>query len=129
MRGVGPIAIVAVLGMAGTARAGDEASAREHYKRGMKAYDLGHYSDAAQEFEAAYTDQDDPVLLFDLGKAYRFSGDYAAAIRSFKSYLRRVPRAENRAEVESRLAELQKLLDEQNRLKEKPAPPPEPPPP
>jgi tetratricopeptide (TPR) repeat protein len=122
MRGLRAIAIVLVFAGAARAQADDGAAAREHSSRGMKAYDLGHYAEAAKEFEAAYTAQDEPALLFNLGQAYRFSGDYAAAIRSFRAYLRRLPRAEKRAEVEARLAELQKLLDEQNRLKERPAP-------
>jgi tetratricopeptide (TPR) repeat protein len=110
----------ALLLASGAASADDTASAREHFKHGIKAYDLGHYAEAATEFEAAYRAQDEPALLFNLGQAYRFGGDYAAAIRCFRSYLRRMPQAANRAEVEARIVDLQKLLDEQNRQKEKP---------
>jgi tetratricopeptide (TPR) repeat protein len=113
--------LVLLLIVAGrSAAADDRATAREHYRRGMKAYDLGHYGDAVKEFEAAYSAQDDPVLLFNLGQAYRFAGDYASAIRSYKSFLRRVPQNPHRAEVEARITELQKLLDDQNREKERP---------
>src|SRR5262249_39625594 len=114
---MGKLAIICVLalGMAGSALADDASAAREHYKRGIKAYAPGHYADAAKEFEAAYQALDEPALLFNLAQAYRFSGDYAAAVRSFRSFLRRMPNTKNRAEVEARIVELQKLLDEQAR--------------
>jgi tetratricopeptide (TPR) repeat protein len=123
------IVLTALLSL--TAQADDRAAAREHYRQGMKAYDLGHYADAAKEFEAAYQALEDPTLLFNLAQAYRFAGDYAAAIRSYKSYLRHVPNSPQRGEVEARITELQKLFDDQTRMNQKPpsgalAPPGEP---
>ena len=114
------MAVAALLVWTSAARADGTATAREHYKQGMKAYDLGHYADAVKEFEAAYQAQDDPVLLFNLGQAYRFEGRNADAIRSYRAFLRRVPDSSHRQEVESRIVELQRLIDEQDRVKEKP---------
>lgn len=94
--------------------------AKQHFEAGTKAYDLGHYDEAVKEYEAAYRAKDDPALLFNIGQAYRGLGDAQAAIRAFRSYLRRLPDAPNRAEVESRIVELQKVADEQARSKEKP---------
>jgi tetratricopeptide (TPR) repeat protein len=68
------------------AGADDIAEAREHYRKGSKAYDLGHYQDAIREYEAAYTIKDDPALLFNIAQAYRLAGDYPNAIRSYKSF-------------------------------------------
>src|SRR5581483_10787209 len=62
----------------------------------------------------------DPALLFNIGQAYRFAGDLPKAIGAFKSYLRRMPKAPNRPEVEARIAEMQKLLDEQKQGQSKP---------
>lgn len=98
----------------------DIAAAREHYKAGTRAYDLGQYQEAVREYEAAYKLRDDPAILFNIGQANRLAGDNASALRSYLSFLRRVPRAPNRDEVEEKIAELQKLIDQQARAKEGP---------
>jgi tetratricopeptide (TPR) repeat protein len=102
------------------ARADDLQSAREHYDKGTTFYDLQRFADAAHEYEQAFELKHDPALLFNIGQAYRFAGDSAKAIGAFRSYLRRMPKAPNRAEVEARIAEMQKLLDEQKKGQEKP---------
>jgi len=111
-------ATLAILTLFGTARADDVGAAREHYQKGTRAYDLGHYDEAVKEYEAAYRAKDDPALLFNIAQAYRLSGDNAAAVRAYKSFLRRVPEAPNRGEVEKRIADLQKSMAEQARPKE-----------
>jgi len=98
----------------------DVAAAREHYRRGNKAYDLGRYHEAAQEYEQAYEAKDDPALLFNVAQAYRLAEDYKNALRAYRAFLRRMPRAPNREEVEARIADLQKLIDQQTRTKEAP---------
>jgi len=90
----------------------DLAAAREHFTKGTRAFDLGQYSEAAKEYEAAYKAKDDPALLFNIGQAYRQLGDNVAALRAYKGYLRRVPDAPNRAVVESRIAELTRVIQE-----------------
>ncbi len=95
-------------------RADDAAAAREHYQRASNAYDLGHFSEAAKEFEAAYQLKNDPAFLFNIGQAYRFDGKNQQALLAYRAYLRRLPDAPNRAQVESRLAELKELIDKQN---------------
>jgi tetratricopeptide (TPR) repeat protein len=114
----------------GLARRDAMATAREHNERAAALYDLGHYEEAARAYEEAFRATPDAALLFNLGQAYRFAKDYEHAISAYRGYLRRTPRATNRAEVEARLAELQSALEQQKRAAEiKPAPPPPPPPP
>jgi tetratricopeptide (TPR) repeat protein len=91
----------------------DVAKARDHYKRGTKAYDLGRYLEAAREYETAYEIKDDPALLYNIAQAYRLGGDHANALRSYRSFLRRLPNAPNRPDVETKIAELQKVIDAQ----------------
>jgi tetratricopeptide (TPR) repeat protein len=91
-----------------SALADDVTAAREHFQRGSTAYDLGHFLDAAQEYEAAYEAKRDPNLLFNIGQSYRFVPDYPKAMLAFRAYLRNAPDAPNRAEVEARLLELQR---------------------
>src|SRR5258708_2740636 len=71
----------------------DLASARLHFKKAGKLYDLGRYLDAAREYEAAYEAKDDPALLYNVAQAYRLGGDNPNAARAYKSFLRRMPRA------------------------------------
>ena len=89
--------VVCVVVFAGGAW-GDEAtdSARTHYQRATSLYDVGRFAEAAQEYEAAYQLKNDPALLFNLGQAYRYAGDFGRAIFAYRGYLRRVPQADNR---------------------------------
>jgi tetratricopeptide (TPR) repeat protein len=114
-------AILAYFGICvGVAHAGDAKKARQHFEQGTTYYDLQRYEDAAREYELAFAEKNDPALLFNIGQAYRFAGNYAKAIGSFKAFLRRLPNADNRAEVEARIAEMQRMLDDQKRNQEKP---------
>ena len=98
--------------------ADDRTAAKQHYERGTTLYDLGNYIAAAHEYEAAYDAHSDAALLFNIGQAYRLGGDNASAIRAYRSYLRRVPNAENRGEVE-------RLLSGLTAEQSKPSPPPQ----
>ena len=104
-------ATVVVLLLALPVAADDTTDARAHYARGTKLYDLGRYLDAAKEYEATYELKDDPVILFNIGQAYRLGHAYPDAIRAYKSYLRRVPEAPQRAAIEGYIAEMQAAID------------------
>jgi tetratricopeptide (TPR) repeat protein len=95
--------------------ADDVESARNHFKRASRLFDLQRYDEAAREYEAAYERKDDPALLFNIGQAYRLAGDNVKAIGAYKSYLRRSSNPRNAAQIEQRIADLQKLVDEQRR--------------
>lgn len=98
------------------AEATDEAKkvlARKHYQDGTKAFDLGHFDEAIKEYEEAYRNFDDPVLLYNLAQAHRLAGHAADALRLYKVYLNRAPGAKNRTEVQTKIATLEKLVEEQ----------------
>jgi tetratricopeptide (TPR) repeat protein len=104
------------------AHATDESAllAKEHFKRGTKLYNLGHYLEAAQEYEAAYQAKDSPALLYNLGQAYRAGGQPEKALTAYRAYLRNMPNAENRDEVMGFIDALRKTLEAQKQAKEKP---------
>jgi tetratricopeptide (TPR) repeat protein len=104
--------------MLSPARADDTQSARAHYTRGTKLYDLGRYLEAAKEYETTYEIKDDPAILFNIGQAYRLGHKPADAIRAYKSFLRRAPEAPQRAVVEGYIREMQAAIERA------PAPPP-----
>ena len=123
MRKVLPIAVFVVFS-AGMAYASELDSAREHFAKGTRAYDLGLYDEAIAEYMAAYKIKDDPALLFNIGQAHRLAGHAAEALRFYKTYLSKVPAAQNRSEVEAKMAELNKQLEQQKQKPVEAAPNP-----
>lgn len=93
-------------------------AAREHYRKGSVAYELGHYDVAVSEYEAAYQAFNEPTLLYNLGQAHRLAKHFADALHFYRMYLIKVPDAANRAEVEAKIGSLQAALAQA------PAPPP-----
>jgi hypothetical protein len=115
--------VVLVIGIATLVRpalAEDEATARararEHYSAGTRFFDLGEYDNAIREYKLAYEAKDDPALLYNLGQAHRLAGHPADALRFYRVYLQKLPRAVNRVEVQVKIHELEKLLAQQQFL-------------
>jgi hypothetical protein len=111
---------MAVLCIVAPAHAEDVNAAREHYRKGTTLFDLQKFGEAAHEYELAYEAKDDPALLFNIAQSYRLAGDSQRALGAYKAYLRRVPHPSNSDEVYKRIAELQKLVDQQKRTQEAP---------
>jgi hypothetical protein len=107
---------------AGAALADDSGSAREHYVKGTRAYDLGLFDEAIAEYMAAYKIKDDPAFLFNLGQAHRLANHPAEALRFYRTYLAKVPDAPNRAEVEAKMAEMNRRVEQQKQPPAKPVP-------
>jgi tetratricopeptide (TPR) repeat protein len=91
------------------------AEARELYTKAMRHYELGEYDPAIDNFKRAYELSQAPGLLFNLGQVYRLKKDWAQALRLYRSYVRLVPQAKNRADVESMIIEMQANVDEEQR--------------
>ena len=81
----------------------NKAAAKEHYTRGTSFYDLGHYDEAIKEFEAAYELKNDPAFLYNLAQSYRMAGKHDQALHFYKTYLRYVPKAPNKADIEEKI--------------------------
>ena len=92
------------------------AEAKQHYMSGMAHFNLQEYAQAIAEFEAAYRLKPDPVFLYNLGQTYRLSNNAERALYFYKAYLRSAPDAPNRAEVEGRIANLEKLMSDQKSI-------------
>jgi len=82
------------------------ADAKQHYAAASRLYDLAEYDGALREFKEAYRAVDDPAFLFNIAQCHRKLGHAQDAITFYKNYLRRAPHAANKAEVERRIAEL-----------------------
>jgi tetratricopeptide (TPR) repeat protein len=100
----------------GPVRAGADplAEGKEHFRRGTHEYDLGNFLEAAAEYEAAFRITDRPGLLFNIGQAYRLGGRPRQALAAYQGFLRRVPEAPQRGEVEEHLTELERRIAEED---------------
>jgi cell division septation protein DedD len=111
--GLGPVLVALVLSLAvGSAAHADAAleAAKLHYKQASQFYDLQEYGKALEEFKLAYEAKDDPVFLYNIAQCQRVLGQREAALRSYRTYLLRAPKASNRADVEARIAALESDL-------------------
>jgi len=112
MRSVlGLLVVVAAVLPAGRTLAADpnqRAEARKHYAEGVKHYDLAEYEEALREFKEAYRAAEDPAFLFNTAQCYRKLGNLQEAVTFYRNYLRKAPASPNRAEVERRIAELER---------------------
>jgi tetratricopeptide (TPR) repeat protein len=86
--------------------------ARALYERGLAHYHVGDFPQAIDEFKRAYELSKAPRLLFDLAQAQRLNKDYEPALYSYTTYLRLVPDAPNRDDVNARIAEMNRLIKE-----------------
>ena len=98
--------------------------AREHNDLATRFYEVGKYGEAIEEYQKVYLIVDDPVLLFNIAQSYRLWGKPDEAVRFYRNYLRRAPNAPNRADVEKKIADQEKLIDERKRASTTTAPPP-----
>ncbi len=85
----GPVftVVVAVVALSVSTVHADEATARQRFEHGMKAYNLQEWTVALSEFKAAYVEKPDAVLLFNIGQAQRQLGQYDAAAKSYRAFL------------------------------------------
>ncbi len=117
--GAGIVALLLVT--AAPARGDDELSqARTHYRNATRAYELGSYDEAIREYSEAYRLKDDPAILYNMAQAHRLADHHTEALRLYRMYLIKVPDAQNRAEVLSKVEALQSLVEQQKRARELP---------
>jgi tetratricopeptide (TPR) repeat protein len=113
------LSLLMVPGVRAAEQPSDVATA--HVRKATAAYNLGKYTDAAKEYEAAYEQTLDANLLFNIGQAYRLAGERDRAIVAYRSFIRSAPDSEQRQLAESKIREI-----ERQRSAPPPAPAPEP---
>jgi hypothetical protein len=93
----------------------ETAEAAAHYRTGVERYADGDYESAVVEFKLAYGAGGPPALLFNIAQAQRAGGHDQEALAYYKEYLRLVPDAPNRADVEERMATIEAELAQASR--------------
>lgn len=89
--------------------------ARTKWREGNIQYNLGHYTDAAKLYEAAYTLVQDPAFLFNLAQCYRMDGKLEQALDRYRAFLRTSAEDTQEREV------AQKFIEELKRKSEEKA--------
>jgi tetratricopeptide (TPR) repeat protein len=97
-----------------------KAEAKRLYEVGLSAYNLGNFVEAIKAFSDAYALSAAPGLLFNIAQSHRLNKDYEKATYFYQTYLRLKPDAPNRPDVEQRLEEMAKLIDEQKKMERRP---------
>jgi Tetratricopeptide repeat len=88
-----------------------EAQDKSTYEqKGTTAFALGHFADAAEDFEKAFELKPDPALLYNAAQAYRLAGDKERALTLYENYLRVYGKKEKRAGVETHIEELKQAI-------------------
>jgi tetratricopeptide (TPR) repeat protein len=87
-------------------------AARQRYQRAAQAYSEGRFKDAIDMFLDASRLSPNPAYAYNIGLAYEQLGDAPNALRWFREYLRALPEAPDRPEIEPRIAQAEKHLRE-----------------
>ncbi len=116
--------LVAAVTPAGAApKLEERKTAKEHYEKGTRHYNLGEFVEAADEYKLAYKAVPDTVILYNIGQLYRLAKDYDKALLFYQSFLANTKEGAVRKEVEGRIAKLNVLIKERD---EKASQPPDP---
>lgn len=87
----------------------------EQFVQGVRAYEAQDYARALTLFQDVYVRTQLAPVLFNIGMTQTQLHHPAEAARAFRQYLTRVPAANNRADVERRIATLDAEVAEQQR--------------
>lgn len=80
--------------------------ARELFNRGKEFYQQGQYEEAIGAFTAAGEIRPSPILDYNIARCHEMLGNNTEAVAAYERYLKAVPEAANRQEVEQRVAAL-----------------------
>lgn len=105
--------LVTLLASVAAAAAPGEKEARAAALEAKKAFDLGDYAKAIEQYEAAYKLKAAPGLLFNLGQSHRKAGNLDRATFYFRRYLETNPPEAQAKATEDVLAEVEAEAEKQ----------------
>lgn len=102
-------AVHPVAALAQSADAAAESPAKAAYRAGVDHFKQHRYADAIREFNKAYRLDPNPVLVFNMARAFEELQQYESAIEYYRKYLEMSPKAPDRATVEDSIRTLEIL--------------------
>src|SRR4051795_9382546 len=90
------------------ARRDRRAEGRYHLKKANALAGENRCAAAVREYTAAYDKLGDPVVLFNRAECYRRLGENILATDDYRAFLKEFPKAPNRAEIEARIAAMER---------------------
>ncbi|MEZ4463551.1 MAG: PEGA domain-containing protein [bacterium] len=117
-RAVAGLLAVALAASPALAQTEPPPAAKAAYDAGVAHFQAGRYTDAIAEFNKAYRLGPNPVLVFNMARAFEELGDFASATEFYKRYLQMAPEAADRQVVEESLRTLELLAARQEKPKE-----------
>jgi tetratricopeptide (TPR) repeat protein len=108
------------------ALAASDARAVELFEKSAQAYREGRFQEAVELLLQARKLKAEPVLLYNLGRAYEAQGKLPEAVDAYSKYLEEDPNAADRRAIEGRIATMRRDIEEKKKRDE--APPPAAPP-
>jgi tetratricopeptide (TPR) repeat protein len=121
-----PLLLVAIaLTAAAPARGGpsEDKRAAELFRQGARAYREGRFQDAIDLLLEARQLKAEPVILYDLGRAYEGLGKPSEAADAYAHFLDDAPGTPDRKALEMRIATLRRQAEELKAARAAPAPP------
>lgn len=91
----------------------DEALAMSHFEIGTKAYANGEYETALRRFQDAQGLYPSPNFHYNIGQCYEALERPQQAIDSYSAFLRAVPDTPDKANIESKIARLEKRVEDE----------------
>ncbi len=100
------------------AQSGQQKQAEKHFNEAQKLYNAGQYDQAVKEFLQAYTLVPVNPLLFNIGQAYRLSGDEEKALSYYEKYVSFEPNGAQVPEAREHIRVLQERVETARRERE-----------
>lgn len=91
---------------------------RQHFESGVAYLQESDYENALKAFDKAYALSKRPEILLNIATVHERRGDLKSAVASLGRYLEVAPKGDQRATVESRLANLKKRIESEQKAAE-----------
>ncbi len=113
------MAALLISGWSSIARAEDQQqleTAKLFFQAGAAHYQRTEFDRAIDEFRSAYAISQRPAILYNIARCHERLAQYREAAAAFRSYLDATPGAEDRTEIQGRIALLESLIGSSNQL-------------
>lgn len=98
--------VLASVAPAGAQPHGGDAEALQLTRQSLERYREGRFREAVELLKRAYDLKPEPVIQYNIGRAYERLGERDNAIAAYRAYLAAAPNAPDRSAVEAKIAAL-----------------------